>query len=114
MSVDVSLDAAEVVPTHPTAFLLVRRIDDGTDPQPERELEERLYGELATADIFVVATLTMSGSRTLIAYGRDDDQPALEAILAQSGVNFATSQQSDPQWALYRTLLPNESEITQP
>lgn len=114
VSVNVSINAAEVVPSRPTAFLLVRRIDDGTDPEPERELEERLSQRLAAIEVLVVATLTMSGSRTLVAYGRDDDQPAIDAVLNESGVRFATNRQEDAQWAIYRTLLPSEAEITPP
>lgn len=111
VSVDVGIKAADVLPSHPTAFLLVRRVEDGADPEPMHVMEERLANDLAAIDVLLVATLTMSGSRTLIAYGKDVDQRAVDVVLAQTDVRFATHHQDDPQWTVYRTLLPSEEEI---
>lgn len=109
VSVDVGIDAARDVPTHPLLFLLVRRLDDGADPAPIRALEEQLHSALATADMCFVGTLTMSGSRTMLVYGNDESR--LNEIMAGIDVPFAIKSQPDPEWQIYRTLLPTEAEI---
>lgn len=109
VTVDIAVDAQHDVPSRPRAFLVVRRIEDGADPQPERQLDERVTRALEDAGMRLVAVLTMSGSRTLIAYGNDSS--ALEAFAATSDTPLAIQSNDDPAWQLYRTLLPTEEEI---
>lgn len=110
ISIDIGIDAERDLPSRPLAFLLVRRIEDGTDPKPVRELEERLKEQLDAEGLLLVAVLTMSGSRTLVVYG--DDDARLREIISTVDGPFAIQTNDDPSWQLYRTLLPTNEEIT--
>lgn len=110
ISIDIGINAERDVPAHPLAFLLVRRIEDGADPVPIKELEELLNEKLGAAGMLLVAVLTMSGSRTLVVYGDDEDR--LKAIMAEIDEPFAIQTNEDRAWQLYRTLLPTNEEIT--
>ncbi len=110
ISIDIGIQAERDLPSRPLAFLLVRRIEDGADPQPIHELEERLKQRFEPAGFLFVATLTMSGSRTLIVYGADDAR--LHEIMSTVEEPFAIQANDDPTWQLYRTLLPTNEEIT--
>ncbi|MBV8639724.1 MAG: DUF695 domain-containing protein [Candidatus Eremiobacteraeota bacterium] len=110
ISIDIGIDAERDLPSRPLAFLLVRRIDDGAKPQPIHELEELLRQRLEVAGFLLVATLTMSGSRTLVVYGDDDER--LREIMSTVDEPFAIQTSDDRAWQLYRTLLPTNEEIT--
>ncbi len=110
ISIDIGIDAERDLPSRPLAFLLVRRIDDGADPKPARELEERLKELFDAGGFLLVAVLTMSGSRTLVVYGNDDER--LREIVSTVEEPFAIQTSDDPSWQLYRTLLPTNEEIT--
>lgn len=109
ISIDIGIDAERDLPSRPLAFLLVRRIEDGAEPQPIQELEERLRQRLEAASFLLVATLTMSGSRTLVVYGSDDER--LREIVSTFEEPFAIQTNDDAAWQLYRTLLPTNEEI---
>lgn len=109
ISIDIGIDAERDLPSRPLAFLLVRRIEDGAEPQPIQELEERLRQRLEAASFLLVATLTMSGSRTLVVYGSDDGR--LREIVSTFEEPFAIQTNDDAAWQLYRTLLPTNEEI---
>lgn len=110
ISIDIGINAERDLPSRPFAFLLVRRIDDGADPAPIRELEERLNERLEAAGFLLVAVLTMSGSRTLVVYGGDDAR--LREIVSHIEEPFAIQTNDDSSWQLYRTLLPTDEEIS--
>lgn len=110
ISIDIGIDAERDLPSRPLAFLLVRRIEDGADPKPVREVEERLKERFDAAGFMLVAVLTMSGSRTLVVYGNDDSR--LREIMSTIEEPFAIQSSDDPAWQLYRTLLPTNEEIT--
>jgi len=110
ISIDIGINAERDVPSHPIAFLLVRRIEDGADPAPIRELEEQLNEKFEAAGFRMVAVLTMSGSRTLVVYGEDEER--LRAIMAEIPEPFAIQPNEDRAWQWYRTLLPTNEEIT--
>ena len=110
VSVDIGINAQRDMPTHPVAFILVRRIDDGAEPEPIRALEEQLRERLGDADMLTVGAITMSGSRTLVVYG--NDEAPLNAALREVDVPFAVKGHEDPQWQIYRSLLPTNEEIT--
>ena len=109
VSIDIGINAERDLPSRPLAFVLVRRIEDGTDPAPVRELEERLKDRFEAEGFMLVAVLTMSGSRTLLVYGADD--AALRAIMSTIDEPFAIQTNDDRTWQLYRTLLPTNDEI---
>ena len=109
ISIDIGIDAERDLPSRPLAFLLVRRIDDGAEPQPIQELEDLVRQRLETAGFLLVATLTMSGSRTLVVYG--DDDARLREIISTVEEPFAIQTSDDQAWQLYRTLLPTNEEI---
>ena len=109
ISIDIGIEAERDIPSRPLAFLLVRRLEDGADPEPIRELEERLKERLTEAGLLPVAALTMSGSRTIIVYG-DKEEP-LREVMANIEEPFALQTSEDRGWQLYRTLLPTNEEI---
>lgn len=110
ISIDIGIDAERDLPSRPLVFLLVRRIEDGADPKPIRELEELLKERFDAAGFMLVAVLTMSGSRTLVIYGDDDSR--LRDIVSTVDEPFAIQTNEDAAWQLYRTLLPTNEEIT--
>ncbi len=110
ITIDIGIDAERDLPSRPLAFLLVRRIDDGAEPEPIQELEERLRQRFEVAGFLLVATLTMSGSRTLVVYGDNDER--LREIMSTVEEPFAIQANDDPAWQMYRTLLPTNEEIT--
>lgn len=110
ISIDIGINAERDLPSRPLAFLLVRRIEDGADPEPIRDLEEALNDKFDAAGFLMVAVLTMSGSRTLVVYG--DDDARLRAIMSTVAEPFAIQTNEDATWQLYRTLLPTNEEIT--
>lgn len=110
INIDIGIDAERDLPSRPLSFLLVHRIGDGADPQPIHELEERLRARLEAGGFLHVATLTMSGSRTLVVYGADDER--LREIVSTIEEPFAIQTNDDQAWQLYRTLLPTNEEIT--
>jgi hypothetical protein len=109
ISIDIGIEAERDIPSRPLAFLLVRRLEDGAAPEPIHELEERLKEGLRGAGLLPVAALTMSGSRTLVVYGANED--ALREVVASMDEPFAIQSNDDPGWQLYRTLLPTNEEI---
>jgi hypothetical protein len=109
ISIDIGINAEQDLPPRPLAFLLVRRIEDGADPAPIREQEERLKERFDAAGLLLVAVLTMSGSRTLVVYGHDEER--LREIMAEIAEPFAVQTNEDRGWQLYRTLLPTNEEI---
>lgn len=111
ISIDIGIEAERDLPSRPLAFLLVRRIEDGAEPQPIQELEERLRQRLEAAGFMLVANLTMSGSRTLVVYGADDER--LREIVSTVEEPFAIQTNDDAAWQLYRTLLPTNEEIAE-
>lgn len=110
VSVDIGINAERDIPLRSLVFLVVRRIEDGADPAPIKDLEDRLNDEFAAAGLLLVAVLTMSGSRTLVVYG--DDEATLRKIVGATDAPFAIQVSEDPTWQLYRTLLPTNEEIT--
>ncbi len=110
ISIDIGINAERDLPSRPLVFLLVRRIEDGADPKPVRELEEHLKERFEEAGFLFVAVLTMSGSRTLVVYG--DDDARLREIMSTVEEPFAVQTSDDRAWQLYRTLLPTNDEIT--
>jgi Family of unknown function (DUF695) len=110
ISIDIGIDAERDLPPRPLAFLLVRRIEDGADPGPIRELEEHLRDLFESEGFLLVAVLTMSGSRTLVVYG--DDDARLRQLMESVDEPFAIQTSDDRSWQLYRTLLPTNEEIT--
>lgn len=110
ISINIGINAEQDVPARPLAFLLVRRIEDGADPKPIREFEEQLNERLAADGFQLVAVLTMSGSRTMVVYGDDDER--LHALTAALSEPIAIQTNEDRGWQLYRTLLPTNEEIT--
>jgi hypothetical protein len=109
ISIDIGINAERDLPSRPLAFLLVRRIEDGADPTPARELEEYLKERLDAQGFMLVAVLTMSGSRTLLVYGDDDGR--LREIVSTVDEPIAIQTNDDRTWQLYRTLLPANEEI---
>ena len=110
ITIDIGIEAERDIPSRPLAMLLVRRIEDGAEPGPIRDLEGRLHTKIDEAGLMLVAALTMSGSRTLVIYGADD--APLREIIAGIDEPFAVQTSEDRTWMLYRTLMPTPEEIT--
>ena len=109
ISIDIGIEAERDIPSRPLVFLLVRRLEDGADPEPIRELEERIKIRLEEVGLLPVAALTMSGSRTLVVYGEKEEP--LREVMSAIEEPFALQTSEDRGWQLYRTLLPTNEEI---
>ena len=101
-------DVAAELPQRPLAFLIVRNTEVPTD-RPGEELEASLIADLESSGAMVVGAIAMANTRTIIAYGSDEAQTR-RALGAYDGA-VAFQAQPDPEWHIYRALLPSTDEI---
>ncbi len=109
VTVNYGIDAAAEIPQRPMLFLVVRNLDQPSDRTPE-ELEALICTDLENGGALVVGGLTMDRTRTIVAYGSDEMQ-ARQALGAYDG-GVAFQAKADPEWQIYRTLLPTDPELT--
>lgn len=110
VTVNYGIDVASELPAHPLLFLVVRSLDRPMETSAE-DLESAMREDLERADAIVVGAMTMGATRTVLAYGSDETR-ARQALGAYDG-GIAFQAQSDPEWQIYRTLLPTDAEVTQ-
>lgn len=108
VTVNYGIDVASELPAHPLLFLVVRSLDRPLESSAE-DLESAMRDDLERAGAIVVGALTMGATRTVVAYGSDETR-ARQALGAYDG-GIAFQAQSDPEWQIYRTLLPTDTEV---
>lgn len=108
VTVNYGIDAATEIPQRPMLFLVVRNLDQPSDRTAE-ELEAALCTDLENGGALVVGGITMDRTRTIVAYGNDETR-ARQALGAYDGA-VAFQAKSDPEWQIYRTLLPSDAEL---
>lgn len=108
VTVNYGIDVAKEIPQRPTLFLVVRTGAPQTEV-PGDDLDVSVRDELESAGALVVGTLSMGTTRTILAYGSDETR-ARQALGAFDGA-VAFQAQPDPEWQIYRTLLPTDEEV---
>ncbi len=108
VSVNYGIDVATELPRRPMLFLIVRNLDRPIE-LTEDEFEASLRADLERSDALLVGAITMDRTRTIVAYG-DDETKTRRALGAYDG-GVAFQAKSDPEWQIYRTLLPADSEV---
>ncbi|HEV7180691.1 MAG TPA: hypothetical protein VGN11_12525 [Candidatus Baltobacteraceae bacterium] len=109
VTVNYGIDVAAEIPQRPLLFLIVRNLDRPTD-RPSDEFDASVTEDLEKAGALIVGVLTMGPTRTIVSYGSDETR-ARQALGAYNG-GIAFQAQHDPEWQIYRTLLPTDTEVT--
>ena len=107
VSVNYGIDVPRELPARPLLFLIVRTVQPTSD-EPTG-FEASIVQDLEAAGTMLVGAITMGVTRTLLAYGPDETKTR-QALGAYDGA-LAFQSQSDPEWQIYRTLLPSEDEV---
>lgn len=82
---------------------------NGPPIAPPKNSKARCKRILRRPGAVVVAAITVGPTRTMVAYGSDETR-ARQALGAYDD-GIALHAQPDPEWTMYRSLLPTQSEM---